>query len=40
MVFEATPTGIVTKGLIIAAMMIEKVIEASLLTAIKNRQTM
>ena len=39
-VLIATPMGMATKGLIIAAMMIERVIEASLLTAIKNKQTM
>ena len=40
MVLIVTPIGMVTKGLIIAAIMIERVIEASLLTAIKNKQTM
>ena len=40
MVFIVTPIGMATKGLIIAAMMMERVIDASLLTVIKNKQTM
>ena len=40
MVFIVTPMGMATKGLIIAAMMKERVIDVSLLTAIKNRLMM
>ena len=40
MVFIVTPIGMATKGLIMADMMIARVIEASILIAIKNKQTM
>ena len=38
MVFIVTPIGIETNGFIRTAMMIERVIDASLLIAIKNKQ--
>ena len=38
MVFIVTPIGIETSGFIMTTMMIERVIDASLLIAIKNKQ--